>query len=184
MVWLHLRKDRFPALVGDLAEDLLANSTASIVIKPTTAFNCGDTFVFSSWVCTANSAGSFQRYLTMNPDLETRLVTLPEVVVGPLVEKFGKFSLCNQVANFEIGSNSNSNLTSPWIVACEPAPEPSRETTPLHEPSHTVSATPSGPMRKLSKHARLARRSPPSTPRTPTIHPATTRTLHMSSTSD
>jgi hypothetical protein len=26
--------------VGDLAEDLMANSTASILIKPTVAFNC------------------------------------------------------------------------------------------------------------------------------------------------
>jgi hypothetical protein len=43
--------------VGDLAEDLMANSTASIFIKPTVAFNHGDTFVFGSWVCTANSGG-------------------------------------------------------------------------------------------------------------------------------
>ena len=91
----------------------MANSTASIIIKPTAALNRGDTFVFGSWVCTADGAGSFQRYLTMTPDPKTGLVTLPEVVTGPLVEKFGEFSLCNQVANFEIGSDSNSNSTSP-----------------------------------------------------------------------
>jgi hypothetical protein len=34
--------------VGDLAEDLMENSTASIVIKPTAAFNSGDTIVFGS----------------------------------------------------------------------------------------------------------------------------------------
>jgi hypothetical protein len=34
--------------VVNLSEDLMANSTASIVIKPTTAFNRGDTFVFGS----------------------------------------------------------------------------------------------------------------------------------------
>jgi hypothetical protein len=28
----------------------MANSTASIFIKPTAAFNRGDTFVFGSWV--------------------------------------------------------------------------------------------------------------------------------------
>jgi hypothetical protein len=28
----------------------MANSTASIFIKPTVAFNRGDTFVFGSWV--------------------------------------------------------------------------------------------------------------------------------------
>jgi hypothetical protein len=111
----------------------MANSMASIVIKPTAAFNRGDTSVFDSWVCTADGTGSFQRYLTMTPDLETGLVTLPEVVAGPLVEKFGKVSRCNQVADFEIGSNSNSNSTSPWIIACEPAPELSREMTPLHK---------------------------------------------------
>jgi hypothetical protein len=37
----------------------MANSTATIFIKATVAFNRGDTFVFSSWVCTADSAGSF-----------------------------------------------------------------------------------------------------------------------------
>jgi hypothetical protein len=45
----------------------MANSMASIFIKPTVAFNHGDTFVFSSWVCTADGTGSFQRRLTMRP---------------------------------------------------------------------------------------------------------------------
>jgi hypothetical protein len=80
----------------------MANSTASIVIKPTTAFNHSDTFIFGSWVCTADGAGSFQCYLTMTPDPETGLVTLPEVVMNPLVEKFGEFSLCNLVTDFEL----------------------------------------------------------------------------------
>jgi hypothetical protein len=30
----------------------------------------------------------------------------------------------NQAADFDIGSASNSNSTSPWIESCEPAPEP------------------------------------------------------------
>jgi hypothetical protein len=34
--------------VGDLAEDHMANSTASIFIKPNVAFNRSDTFVFGS----------------------------------------------------------------------------------------------------------------------------------------
>jgi hypothetical protein len=46
----------------------MANSTTSIVTKPTVGFNRGDTFVFSSWVCTTDSTGSFQRYFTMTPD--------------------------------------------------------------------------------------------------------------------
>jgi hypothetical protein len=37
----------------------MANSTAYITFKPTTAFNLGDTFVFCSWVCTTDGAGSF-----------------------------------------------------------------------------------------------------------------------------
>jgi hypothetical protein len=50
----------------------------------------------------------------------TGLMTLPEVVTNLLIEKFDEFLLCNQVANFELGSASNS--TSPWIFACEPTP--------------------------------------------------------------
>jgi hypothetical protein len=111
----------------------MANSTASIVIKPTAAFKHDNTFIFGSWVCTVDGAGSFQRYLTMTPDPEIRLVTLPEVVTGPLVKKFGEFSLCNQVADFGIGTDSNSNLTSPWIKSCESAPKLSCGIVLLHE---------------------------------------------------
>jgi hypothetical protein len=56
----------------------MANSTASIFIKTTVAFNRGDTFVFGSWVCTVDGAGSFQRCLTMPPNPKTGLVTLPK----------------------------------------------------------------------------------------------------------
>jgi hypothetical protein len=105
----------------------METSTASIVIKPTTAFNHGDTLIFGSWVCTANGAGSFQRYLTMTmtPNPETGLLMLPEVVIDPLVGKFSEISLRNQVANFESRSASNSNSTSPWVIACK--------TIPLHK---------------------------------------------------
>jgi hypothetical protein len=51
----------------------MANSTASIFIKPTVAFNRGDTFAFGSWVCTADGTGSFQRRFIMPPNLETGL---------------------------------------------------------------------------------------------------------------
>jgi hypothetical protein len=111
----------------------MANSTASIFIKPIVAFNRGDTFVFGSWVCTADGAGSFQCRLTMPPNLKTGLVTLPEVVTGDLTGKFGEISLYNQHADFELGSDSNSNSTSPWAIACEPAIEPSCADSPLHE---------------------------------------------------
>jgi hypothetical protein len=111
----------------------MANSMASIFIKPTVAFNRGDTFVFGSWVCTVDGIGSFQCHLTMPPNPKTGLVTLPEVVTGDLAGKFGKILLYNQHADFELGSASNSNSTSPWAIACEPAIEPSCADSPLHE---------------------------------------------------
>jgi hypothetical protein len=111
----------------------MENSTASIFIKPTVAFNRGDTFAFSSWVCTADGAGSFQHRLTMPPNPETGLVTLPEVVTGNLAGKFGEILLYNQHADFELGSNSNSNSTSPWAIVCESATQPSHADSPLLE---------------------------------------------------
>jgi hypothetical protein len=111
----------------------MANSTASIFIKPTVAFNRGDTFVFGSWVCTADGARSFQCRLTMPPNPKTGLVTLPEVVTGDLAGKFSDISLYNQQADFKLGSASNSNSTSPWAIACEPAIELSCADSPLHE---------------------------------------------------
>jgi hypothetical protein len=41
--------------------------------------------------------------------------------------------LFNQHTDFESGSASNSNSTSPWVTACEPATEPSCVDAPLHE---------------------------------------------------
>jgi hypothetical protein len=111
----------------------MANSTTPIYIKPTVAFNHGDTFVFGAWVCTANGAGSFQRRLTIPPNSETGLVTLPEAVTGELASKFGEISLFNQHADFELGSASNSNSTSPWAIVCEPATQPSHVVSPPRE---------------------------------------------------
>jgi hypothetical protein len=91
----------------------MANSMTSIIIKTTVTLNRGDTFVFSSWVCVADGARSLQRYLTMTPNQEIGLMTLPEVVTGSLVENFNEISLYNQVADFESESTSNSNSTPP-----------------------------------------------------------------------
>jgi hypothetical protein len=111
----------------------MANSTVSVYIKPTVAFNRSDTFVFGAWVCTADGAGSFQHRLTMPPNSETSLVTLPEVVTGELAGKFGEISLFNQHADFELGSASNSNSTSPWAIVCETATQPSHADSPPRE---------------------------------------------------
>jgi hypothetical protein len=161
----------------------MANSTASIFIKPTVAFNRGDTFVFRSWVCTADGVGSFQRRLTMTPNLKTGLVTLPEVITGNLTDKFGEILLYNQHANFESGSASNSNSTSPWVTACESVLSHRVLMPHSTSTSHMASATLAGPMWKLSLHAGLARRSSPISHRTPIPPPATTQTPPTSLTS-
>jgi hypothetical protein len=111
----------------------MANSTAPVYIKPTVAFNRDDTFVFGTWVYTADGAGSFQRRLTMPPNPETGLVTLPEVVTGELAGKFGEISLFEQHADFELGSASNSNSTSLWAIVCEPDTQPSHVVSPPRE---------------------------------------------------
>jgi hypothetical protein len=69
----------------------------------------------------------------MPPNPKTGLVTLPEVVTGDLAGKFGEISLYNQHADFELGSDSNSNSASPWAIACEPAIKPSCADSALNE---------------------------------------------------
>jgi hypothetical protein len=69
----------------------------------------------------------------MTPNPKTGLVMLPEVVMGDLAGKFGKISLYNQHVDFEFGSASNSNSTSPWAIVCESATQPSCVDSPLHE---------------------------------------------------
>jgi hypothetical protein len=108
----------------------MANSTASVCIKPTVAFNRGNTFVFGAWVCTAHGAESYQCRLTVMPNPKTGLVTLPEVITGELAGKFDEISLFNHHADFEIGSTSNSSSTSPWAIVCEPASQPSHVDSP------------------------------------------------------
>jgi hypothetical protein len=71
----------------------------------------------------------------MLPNPETSFVTLPEVVTGELAGKFGEISLFDQHADFELGSASNSNSTSPWATVCEPAAQPSHVVSPPRERS-------------------------------------------------
>jgi hypothetical protein len=113
---------------------------ASILIKPNVAFNRGDTFVFGSWVCIVNGAGSFQRRLTMTPNPKTGLVMLLEVITSTLAGKIGEILLYNQHANFEYGSTSNSNSTPPRVVLCDLAPEPSCEIVPLHQAGREIAS--------------------------------------------
>jgi hypothetical protein len=113
----------------------MANSTDPVYIKPNVAFNRGDTFVFGAWVCTADGAGSFQCRLTMPPNPETGFEMLPEEVTGELAGKFSEISLFDQHADFELGSASNSNSTSPWATMCESAAQPSHVVSPPRERS-------------------------------------------------
>jgi hypothetical protein len=69
----------------------------------------------------------------MTPNPRIGLVTLPKVITGDLAGKFGEISLYNQHTDFEFGSASKSNSTSPWAITCEPATEPSCANFPLHE---------------------------------------------------
>jgi hypothetical protein len=69
----------------------------------------------------------------MPPNPETGLVTVHEVVTGNLAGKFGEILFYNQHDNFELGSDSNSNSTSPWAIICESATQPSRADSPLRE---------------------------------------------------
>jgi hypothetical protein len=71
----------------------------------------------------------------MPPNPETVSVTLPEVVTGELAGKFGEISLFDHHADFELESASNSNSTSPWDIACEPAAQPSHVVPPPRERS-------------------------------------------------
>jgi hypothetical protein len=74
--------------------------------------------------------------MPLNP--ETGFVTLPEVVTDELAGKFGEISLFNHHADFELQSAYNSNSTSPWATACEPATQPSHEVP--HSTSSAVTA--------------------------------------------
>jgi hypothetical protein len=120
-------------------------------------------------------------------------VMLPEIVTGELAGKFGQISLFNHHADFELESASNSNSTSPWVIACELAAQPSQAVPSPRERSARGSRILSRAARGLLLRAGPARNPYPSTTRTPTPpratlrtptpSPGSTRTPHTSSTS-
>jgi hypothetical protein len=111
-------------------------------------------------------------------------VTLPEVVTGDLAGKFGEISLYNQHADFELGPDSNSNSTSPWAIACEPAIEPSCADSPLHEHFPYGLCIASKAHAKALSSRRVGKEIASEYDSTPTPSPATTRTPLTSSTSE
>jgi hypothetical protein len=120
-------------------------------------------------------------------------VTLPEVVISELAGKFGEISLFDQHADFELGSVSNSNSTSPCAIACEPAAQPSHVVPPPRERSTRGPRNPRG-ARTGAPSSRRAGKEPvpeynsdsntaPATLQTPTPSSGSTRIPHTSSTS-
>jgi hypothetical protein len=120
-------------------------------------------------------------------------VTLPEVVIGELAGKFGEISLFDHHADFELESASNSNSTSPWAIACEPAAQPSYVVPPPRKRSArgprilSRARTEAPSSRRVGKEPVPEYNSDsdtaPATLRTPTPSPGSTRIPHMSSTS-
>jgi hypothetical protein len=110
-------------------------------------------------------------------------VTLPEVVTSELTGKFGEISLFNHHADFELESASNSNSTSPWVIACEPATQPSQAVPSPRERSARGPRILSRARIEAPSRAGPARSPYPSTTRTPTPPSATLRTPILSSSS-
>jgi hypothetical protein len=120
----------------------------------------------------------------MPPNPNTGLVTLPEVVTGDLARKFGEISLTANTPTSSLGPTPTRTRRH-----CGPSHTSRLLSHRVRTPhsmstSHTASASLARPTRRVSLHARLGKRSPPSTTRTPTPSPATTRTPLTSSTSE
>jgi hypothetical protein len=120
-------------------------------------------------------------------------VTLPEVVTGELAGRFGEISLFGHHADFELESASNSNSTSPWAIACEPADQPS-QAVPSHRERSACGPRVLSRGRTGAPSSRRAGKEPvpeynsdsdtaPATLRTTTLSSSSTRILHTSSTS-
>jgi hypothetical protein len=120
-------------------------------------------------------------------------VTLPEVVTGEIADKFGEISLFDHHTDFELESASNSNSTSPWAIACEPAAQPSYVVPPPRERSARGPRILSRACMKAPSSRRAGKEpvpeynsdsdTAPATLRTPTPSPGSTRIPHTSSTS-
>ena len=111
----------------------MANSKASVVIKPVVAFQQGATFVFGSWVCTADEAGRFSRYLEHQPEQKIATSKLQRQALEDLVENFDEISLSDYNTNWENKTESISTSFSSPIQSNESAIQPSfdSDTSPI-----------------------------------------------------
>ena len=106
---------------------------AQVIIKPFIAFKQGDTFVFDSWVCIANGAGSFQRYLTPTSEKKPAPATLTQASLEDLTENFSEVSLSHPIKEHEPESEYFSTSTHTWFDPRELAPEPSCDSNFLYQ---------------------------------------------------
>ena len=69
----------------------MTNSMVPVIIKPAFNFMRGETFVFGTWVCVSDGAGSFNRFHASTP--ETITAAFQEAVEQDVAENFGEISL-------------------------------------------------------------------------------------------
>jgi hypothetical protein len=111
----------------------------------------------------------------MTPNPETGLVMLPEVVTGELAGKFGEISLFNTPTS-SLDPLPTRTRRPRGLSYANRLPSHRVRTPHSVSTSHVAPATSAGLTRRLPLRAGPARRSYPSTTRTPTPSPATTRT--------
>jgi hypothetical protein len=107
-------------------------------------------------------------------------VTFPEVFTGNLAGKFSEISLYNQHADFSSDPTPTRTRRPRGLSHASRLPSHRVRTPHFVSASHMAPAASVGPARRLPLHAGPARRSYPSTTRTPTPSPATTRTPTLS----
>jgi hypothetical protein len=112
----------------------------------------------------------------MSPNPETGLVMLPEVVTGNLLEILARFLSTTNTPTSSLDPTPTRTRRPRGLSHASRLP--SHRVRPPHSmsTSHAALATSARPTRRLPLRAGPARRSYPSTTRTPTPSPATTRT--------
>jgi hypothetical protein len=112
----------------------------------------------------------------MPPNPKTGLVTLPEVVMGDLDGKFGEIHSITSTRTSSLDPTPTRTRRHRGLSHASRLSSHHVRTPHSMSTSHTASASLARPTRRLSPHAGLGKRSPPSTTRTPTPSPATTQT--------
>jgi hypothetical protein len=97
---------------------------ASVTINSTVAFERGDTFIFGSWVCVADGAGSFLRFIAATPE-QLHAPPSPQATVTNLVENLGEIMPSDptrgHVSEFEYNSTLTPAKTGPHESVSNPS---------------------------------------------------------------